>query len=67
MQDLFPSTEIIIDSYNWPSSLTEDTSIVVDEAVTVLKISITGALSETDVDIIYADGNLHKLLAVKMF
>ena len=67
MQDLFPSTEIIIDSYNLPSSLTEDTSIVVDEAVTVLKISITGALSETDVDIIYADGNIHKLLTVEMF
>jgi hypothetical protein len=40
---------------------------VVDEAVTVLKISITGALSETDVDIIYADGNIHKLLTVEMF
>jgi hypothetical protein len=31
---------------------------MVDEAITVLKISITGALSETDMDIIYADGNV---------
>ena len=39
---------------------------MVDEAITVLKISITGAPSETDVDIIYADGKIHTLLAVGM-
>jgi len=61
LQDIFPSTEIIIDSYTWSSSSTEDKFIMVDEAITVLKISITGALSETDVDIIYADGNVHIL------
>lgn len=58
LEDIFPSTEIIIDSYNWLSSSADDKFVVVDEAITVLKISITGAFSETDVDIIYADGTI---------
>ncbi|CAC5419675.1 unnamed protein product [Mytilus coruscus] len=54
----FPSTEIIIDSFDWSSSETNDKNITVDSTITVLKISVTGSSAETDVDIYYANGTL---------
>jgi hypothetical protein len=42
-QGIFPSAEIIINSYDWLSVVSADKSILVDSSLTVLKISIAGA------------------------
>ncbi|VDI07263.1 Hypothetical predicted protein [Mytilus galloprovincialis] len=56
--ETFPSSEIIIDSFNLSSAETADQNITVDSTITVLKISVTGSSAETDVDIYYANGTL---------
>ncbi|XP_052084583.1 uncharacterized protein LOC127721819 [Mytilus californianus] len=56
--ETFPSGEIIIDSFDWSVSETNDKNITVDSTITVLKISVTGSSAETDVDIYYANGTL---------
>ncbi|CAG2200870.1 unnamed protein product [Mytilus edulis] len=56
--ETFPSSEIIIDSFDWSSAETDDQNITVDSTITVLKISVTGSSAETDVDIYYANGTL---------
>ncbi|CAC5362582.1 unnamed protein product [Mytilus coruscus] len=56
--ETFPSSEIIIDSYDWLAGETGDQNITVDSTITVLKISVTGSSAETDVDIYYANGTL---------
>jgi hypothetical protein len=55
-QGIFPSAEIIINSYDWLSVVSADKSILVDSSLTVLKISITGASAITDVDLYYSNG-----------
>ncbi|CAG2257116.1 unnamed protein product [Mytilus edulis] len=54
--ETFPSTEIIIDSFDWSASETIDKNITIDSTITVLKISVTGSSAETDVDIYHANG-----------
>ncbi|CAG2197407.1 unnamed protein product [Mytilus edulis] len=56
--ETFPSTEIIIDSFDWSASETIDKNITIDSTITVLKISVTGSSAETDVDIYHANGTL---------
>ncbi|XP_063436302.1 uncharacterized protein LOC134717738 [Mytilus trossulus] len=56
--ETFPSSEIIIDSFDWSAAKTDDQNITVDSTITVLKISVTGSSAETDVDIYYANGTL---------
>ncbi|XP_076080064.1 uncharacterized protein LOC143050842 [Mytilus galloprovincialis] len=56
--ETFPSSEIIIDSFDWSSAETDDQNITVDSTITVLKISVTGSSAETDGDIYYANGTL---------
>ncbi|OPL21115.1 hypothetical protein AM593_02988, partial [Mytilus galloprovincialis] len=53
--ETFPSTEIIIDTFDWSASETIDKNITVDSTITVLKISVTGSSAETDVDLYYAN------------
>lgn len=55
-QSIFPSVEVIINSYDWLSAVSDDRAILVDSSLTVLKISITGASTITDVDLYYANG-----------
>ena len=55
-QGIFPSAEIIINSYDWLPVVSADKSILVDSSLTVLKISITGASAITDVDLYYSNG-----------
>ncbi|XP_063437370.1 uncharacterized protein LOC134718650 [Mytilus trossulus] len=56
--EMFPSSEIIIDSFDWPVTETIEKNITIDSTITVLKISVTGPSAETDVDIYYANGTL---------
>ncbi|XP_071140490.1 uncharacterized protein [Mytilus edulis] len=56
--ETFPSTEIIIDSFDWSASETIDKNITIDSTITVLKISVTGSSAETDVDIYHANGTM---------
>ncbi|CAC5388512.1 unnamed protein product [Mytilus coruscus] len=56
--ETFPSTEIILNSFDWSAAETNDKNITVDSTITVLKISVTGSSAETDVDIYYANGTL---------
>jgi len=56
-QGIFPSAEIIINSYDWLSAVSDDRSILVDSSLTVLKISITGASAITDADLYYSNGS----------
>ena len=56
-QGIFPSAETIINSYDWLSAVSDDRAILVDSSLTVLKISITGASTITDVDLYYANGS----------
>ncbi|CAC5388513.1 unnamed protein product [Mytilus coruscus] len=56
--ETFPSSEIIIDSFDWSSAETDDQNITIDSTITVLKISVTGSSAETDADIYYANGTL---------
>ncbi|XP_076081651.1 uncharacterized protein LOC143052491 [Mytilus galloprovincialis] len=58
IEETFPSSEIIIDSFDWSATDTNDKNITVDSTITVLKISVTGSSAETDVDIYYANGTL---------
>ncbi|CAC5419674.1 unnamed protein product [Mytilus coruscus] len=63
--ETFPSSEIIIDSFDWSATETDDQNITVDSTITVLKISVTGSSAETDVDIYYANGTLETFTSGK--
>ena len=52
----FPTSEVIIESYNWPASVSLDRPVTVDGSIQVLKISIKGASGTTDVDLFYPNG-----------
>ncbi|VDI53529.1 Hypothetical predicted protein [Mytilus galloprovincialis] len=56
--EIFPSSEIIIDSFDWSVTETNDKNITVDGTIAVLKISVTGSSAQTDVDLYYANGTL---------
>ncbi|XP_063437380.1 uncharacterized protein LOC134718656 isoform X2 [Mytilus trossulus] len=58
LKETFPSSEIIIDSFDWSAGETDEQNITVDSTITVLKISVTGSSAETDADIFYANGTL---------
>lgn len=56
VQTVFPTSEVIIESYNWPVSVSLDRPVMVDGSIQVLKISIKGASGTTDVDLFYPNG-----------
>lgn len=54
-QGIFPSSEVMIQSFPFPSSVL-DYYITVDSTVTVLKTSVSGTATENDVSLFYPDG-----------
>lgn len=55
---MFPSEEVIIDSFLWETVADDVKRFVVDSTVSVLKISIKGTASVTDVSIFDVNGKL---------
>lgn len=55
-KDVFPVSEVLLDTYKWKKTDKSDKDIIVDESMQVLKISVMGGIRVTDVDFINKKG-----------